>query len=311
MALSFNLYGWIGYFLFSAIGTTLFIYTFLPTVGGLQGCLQVTPTFCASMYGTYHVPLGISGYFIVSHLHRPRTVTLFTLLLLTQVAFCAQITPAHAQPLPLAFVVQDYYPLTYWVDTPANVSYSTAVLDEFYVFEWAYFWPYHPVTIPSTCAAPIPTNDYELVYVYISLATQQLAGVAYRYHCQWTFKSDTDPSGLVAITPPLVYSINATRPVITFVGRYHVPINGYPTATTIRTLATQGAVEFQGSFNYIQQDYNYTNVPQMPANSNPIDPGFFRGLIWPNVELLTIAGFVVTGASILIFGFERKKLTGF
>jgi hypothetical protein len=311
--LKLNLYGWIGYFLFAAIGTTFFIYSFLPTVGGLQGCLQVTPTFCASMYGAYHVPLGVAGYFVVSHLHRPRTVTIFMLLLLIQVGFCAGINPLHtvrAQPLPLAFVVQDYYPYTFWVDTPANVSYTTTLLDEFYVFEWAYFWPYHPLTIPSTCAPPIPTNDWELVYVYVSLSTQQLAGVAYRFHCSWTFKSPTDQGGLIAVTPPLVYSINATRPVITFVGHYHVPVNGYPTSTQIRTLATQGVTEFQGTFNYQQMDYNYTQVSQLNPASSPIDPAFFRGLIWPNVELLTIVGFIVTGASALIFGFERKKLAG-
>jgi hypothetical protein len=208
-------------------------------------------------------------------------------------------------------VVQDYYPFPFWVDTPANVSYTTILLDEFYVFEWAFFWPYHPLTFPSTCSAPIPTNDYELVYVYVSLATQQLAGIAYRFHCSWTFKSQVDPGGVIAVTPALVYSINATRPVVTFVGRYHIPINAYPTSSVIRNLAAQGITEYQGSFSYNQQDYNYTNVPQINPNAAPIDPGFFRGLIWPNVQLLTIIGFIVTGASVLIFGFERKKLAGF
>lgn len=304
--------------MFASIGTTLFIYTFLPLVGGLQGCITVTPLFCFSMYGVFHVPLGIAGFFVVSHLVGKHNVRVFLLIFIVLVGsgtlLIGPLSPreVHAQPVPVFNVPQDYYPFTYWVDKPFNVSYTTAIVgDEFYVFEWAFFWPYHPVTIPSTCAAPIPSNDWELVYVYVSTATQQVTGVAYRFHCGWTFIDPTYPGGVIAVTPANIATINATRPVVTFISRYHVPVNDYPSGARYTADVKTGLLEFQGGFTYQQQDYNYTQTPQVPPNAQPIDPGFFRGLNWYNIEYLTIGGFVVTISAGVIFAFERKKLAGF
>jgi hypothetical protein len=267
------------------------------------------------MYGLFHVPFGITGFFIVSHLiaHRNVKLFLFLLLLLPIGVVASQRFPtAHAQPVPVFANVVDYKPFTYWVagDTPTNITYATAVIGEFYVFEWSFFWPYHPVSFPSTCGGTVPTNDYELLYVYVSVATQQVTGLAYRWHCQWTFISPIDQGGLKLIALSGVYSPNATRPIITFLTHYHVPNNGYP-SDPVRPWATSGWVDFQGSFAYTNVDnYNFTYVSQLNPSSNPIDPSFFRGNNWPNVEILTAVGFVVTGAFAVAFGLERKKLAG-
>src|SRR5216683_4481520 len=165
--------GWLGYFLFAAIGTTIFIYAFLPSVGGLGGCVTVTPLYCASIYSVLHFPLGVAGFFVFSHGLGKHNVRVFLLLLLVLGA-CFSILPSkvQAQPVAVFFQPKDYYPFGYFVDPPLNVSYATATLDEYYVFEFAFFWPYHPVTFPSTCSATIPTYDWELVYVYVSFAAQ-------------------------------------------------------------------------------------------------------------------------------------------
>jgi len=268
------------------------------------------------MYGVFHIPLGVAGFFVVSHAIGHRNVKLWCfLLLLLPIGVLAslQLPLAHGQPVPVFNNVVDYKPFTYWVagDPPQNITYATAVIPaEFYVFEWSFFWPYHPVSFPSTCAPPVPTNDYELVYVYVSVATQQVVGIGYRWHCQWTFISATDPGGLKLIALSGVYSFNATRPVITFLTHYHVPNNGFP-SDPVRPWATAGYVDFQGSFAYTNVDnYNYSLVPQLNPVSNPIDPTFFRGTNWPNVEVLTAVGFVVTGAFAVAFGLEKRKLAG-
>jgi hypothetical protein len=307
----FNGPGWAGYFLFAAIGTLIWTYSFLPTVGGLNGCLTITPLYCASTYLVFHLPLGVAGFFVFSHLIGKHNVRLLLLLIAVVGCTLANIPAAHAQPVALSFVAGDYYPYTFWVDKPQNVSYATTLLGEYYVFEWAYFWPYHPVTFPSTCAASAPTYDWELVYVYVSFATQTTAGVAYRYHCNWTFVSQTDPLGVIAVQLPSSLSINATRPVITFIGKYHVPVNDYPYGTRFKADLTTAAIEFQGTYTYIQQDYNYSQVQALNPDSHPIDPGFFRGTNWYNVTIVTIAGFVISGITAIIFATEKKKLAGF
>jgi hypothetical protein len=268
------------------------------------------------MYGLFHVPFGVAGFFVVSHLIGHRNVKLWVFLLLVLpigvMTTSLQFPLVHAQPIPVFTNVVDYKPFTFWVagDSPTNITYTTTVIDEFYVFEWSFFWPYHPVSFPSTCAPPVPTNDYELVYVYVSIATQQVTGLGYRWHCQWTFISPTDPGGLKLVALAGVYSINATRPIITFLTHYHVPNNGYPT-DPVRPWATSGWVDFQGSFTYTNNDsYNYTYVSQLNPVSAPIDPSFFRGTNWPNVEVLTAVGFVFTGSFAVAFGLEKKKLAG-
>jgi len=304
--------GWLGYFLFAAIGTTIFIYAFLPSVGGLGGCVTVTPLYCASIYSVLHFPLGVAGFFVFSHGLGKHNVRVFLLLLLVLGA-CFSILPSkvQAQPVAVFFQPKDYYPFGYFVDPPLNVSYATATLDEYYVFEFAFFWPYHPVTFPSTCSATIPTYDWELVYVYVSFAAQTTVGVAYRFHCSWTFIDTTYPGGVLTVPALGAAAINATRPVITFISRYHIPVNDYPGGPRYLADVRTSAAEFQGTFQYQQLDYNFTQVPQIATDAHAIDPGFFRGYNWYNIAVITGIGFLVTGVFAVVFATERRKLAGF
>jgi len=302
--LKVNYTGWGGFVLFAGIGLSLYLYLVNP----LLNC-YVTPIACFSIVHLFYFPLGVAGYLLFSHHFGRRDVAIFALCLLAISGF-ARIPSSRAQPLPLAINPLDYAPYTYWVDKPQNVSFSTVILDEFYVYQWAFFWPYHPVSIPSTCAPPIPTNDWELVYEYISYGSQQVVGVAYRFHCNWSFISAADPGGVIAVFQPGVSSPNATKPVITFLTNYHVPVNDYPGGPRAKALQTSGVADYSGSFVYNQGGaYNYTGLPSLPSQSSPVDPAFFRNTNWQLFGLITAAGLVVWPVSVLVFFLERKKLS--
>jgi hypothetical protein len=98
--------------------------------------------------------------------------------------------------------------------------------------------------------------------------------------------------------------------VVTFVSNYHVPVNDYPGGPRFNAQVSAPSVQSQAGFSYIHFDYNYTNIPAINPDAHPISPDFFRNTNWYNVELLTIAGFVVTGIFSVVFLFERRKLAG-
>jgi len=229
---------------------------------------------------------------------------------------------ARAQPVPAFFVVADYLPVVAWVDTPFNISYTTACptgcsvvsqTGEFIVFEWDFFWSYHPFTLVSPCAPDKVQFDSELVYVYVDIFSQQVVGVASRFHCNWS-GTGVISNGKVAVTAipkPGVYSPDATLPVVTFLTNYHIPVNDYSNSTQARAILTT-ALLLGNTYTYLKPTgYNYTAVQTLPSVSSPIDPSSLLSssiTYWEN-----IAFYIALPIHVLIFGvifFSRRLKVG-
>lgn len=211
------------------------------------------------------------------------------LVVISLLILAGLVGSVRAQPVPVFFVVADYLPMTYWTSQPYNVSYSTACqagcsqsypTSEFYVFEWAFYWNYHPPAPSSSCAPANANFDYELLYVYVDIASQNLVGLAWRFHCSWggvgiiggTANKTYAPTSIITVTKPGVVSLNATLPVFTFLTNYNIPNNGYPNSTVRGPAGENVYVAAAGKFAYTLGSYNFTQVAAMPSIAFPVDP---------------------------------------